>query len=445
MQEAAALPLLPTPQRSLPWPAALLRTALLVCGAAIVGAACGPLQLPTDTDTAHVPAAGKPARTSAAPAGIATTPALPPPAKPRRIALLLPLSGAQAAAAEAIRDGFMAAYFAEPAGSGRPEILVFDEERPGPAAAYQAAIDAGADSIVGPLLKESVNAVAAIAGPVPLLTLNYLDTVDTAAGFHQFALAPEDEAASIAERAASQGQLRALALVPDSEWGRRMLTAFASAFEARGGTVAAYRLYDPAARDYTAQIQRLLLLDESRARQRQLVANLGVPLEFEPRRRGDVDCIFLAASPTGGRLIRPQLRFLYAGSLPTYATSAIYLPGTAGDIDLEGIMFTDAPALIGWDPRASALREALAQHWPPGAANWLRFHAMGYDAYTLVQKLRLDSGLGLQPINGLSGNLSADSFGRVHRQMAWAAFRNGQLVPLGEAPVVTSDDWAEAE
>lgn len=430
MQEAAApcLPHSPLRLQS----AALLRAALLVCGSAIVGAACGPLQQP-EAGSAPARPVTTPARPGRQPAAAAPATVVAPAAQSHKLALLLPLSGAQRAAGEAIRDGFLAAYLADPAGGERPEVLILDEASPGPAAAYQAALGAGADTLLGPLLKESVAEVARIAGPLPWLALNNLDTPAAASNPYQFALTPEDEARAIAERAAARGQLRALALAPDSDWGRRLLGAFTAALEERGGTVVAYRLYDPAARDYTAQIQRLLLLDESRARQRQLAANLGVSLEFEPRRRDDLDCIFLAASPVSGRLLWPQLRFLYAGDLPTYATSAIYQPGDSGGVDLDGIQFTDAPAVIGSDPRARALRSTLASRWPPGATGQMRFYAMGYDAYALARSMMSGSSPALTPIDGLSGGLTLDGSQRIHRRMAWAAFRDGQVVPLEDA------------
>jgi outer membrane PBP1 activator LpoA protein len=345
------------------------------------------------------------------------------------MALLLPLSGAQAAVAAAVRDGFLAAYLGD-ARPNRPAITILDEERPGARAAYESAVAAGAGTVVGPLLKDSVMAVLPTAGAVPTLALNHVDAaVPTPGSFYQFALAPEDEARAVAERAAGEGLLRALALVPDNEWGRRMLTAFMPALEQRGGIVLGYRFYDPAATDFTAQIQRLLLLDESRRRHRALSAYLGVATEFEPRRRTDVDFIFLPANAAAGRLIRPQLRFLYAGDIPTYSTSAIYAAPSDGDSDLDGIRFTDAPALIGSDPRALALRAALERHWPGGAVGRMRFYAMGFDAYHLA------TGIGSSAFGdsfGLSGALSMDPARRIHRRMPWAEFRGGRIVALPE-------------
>jgi outer membrane PBP1 activator LpoA protein len=350
----------------------------------------------------------------------------------------LPLSGAQKALAEAVRDGFVAAYLADRASGQRPEIMVFDEESPGAQEAYRAAIAAGANVIVGPLLRESVAAVAAMAGPARTLALNYAEGVTApAAGFYQFALSPEDEARQAAIRAVADGRGRALAFAPDTDWGRRMIAAFEPALLERGGRLLDYRLYDPGQTDFTADIQRLLQLDQSRARQRQLAANLGVSLEFEPRRRGDAECIFLAASTASGRLIRPQLRFLYAADLPVYATSAIYQAGSSGDGELDGVMFTDAPIVLGNDERAAQLRTTLTARWGPGSLARLRFYGMGFDAYDLFRVLAAGA---LAPIPGLSGLLSADPQGRIHRQMPWAEFRNGRITILTESlpPAATS-------
>lgn len=399
---------------------------MLAMGLAILGASCASPQLP------------EPAQDSGSPPHAATgsptppTPSVPVPVQPATVpatkfALLLPLSGEQSAAGEAVRAGFIAAWLAD-AGASRPEVIILDEARGGAREAFERAAGAGATMVVGPLLKESVAEVLPVAGAMPTLALNNLEVpLPTPPTFHQFGLAPEDEARQVAERAAAEGQLRALAFVPDSEWGRRVLTAFMSALEQRGGTVLGYRFYEPRATDFTSQLQRLLLVDESREREGALSRYLGIPLEFEPRRRGDVDFIFLAANVASGRLIRPQLRFLYAGDVPTYATSAIYLAGSNGDPDLEGIRFMDAPALLSPDSRALLLRAALERRWPPGAAGRMRFHAMGYDAYELARSIAVGSAAGLF---GLSGLLEFDTERRVHRRMPWAEFRNGRLALL---------------
>jgi len=138
---------------------------------------------------------------------------------PHQVALLLPLSGSASGVGNAIRNGFLGAYFASASGlDDRQTIRIYDVTAEGGAsAAYAEAVADGAQFVVGPLLKDSVVELANdILVPVPVLTLNYLPD-DTLAppGLYQFALAPEDEAAAAAGRAISDGHTRAVALVPN--------------------------------------------------------------------------------------------------------------------------------------------------------------------------------------------------------------------------------------
>ena len=136
-----------------------------------------------------------------------------------QIALLLPLSGRTARVGQAVQNGFMGAYFSAISGLDEMQsIRVYDVNAEGGASiAYATAVADGAQFVIGPLLRNSVIALANdILVPVPILTLNYLPD-DTLAppGLYQFALAPEDEASSAAVRAFGDGYTRAVALVPE--------------------------------------------------------------------------------------------------------------------------------------------------------------------------------------------------------------------------------------
>ena len=77
--------------------------------------------------------------------------------------------------------------------------------------------------------------------------------------------------------------------------------------------------FNTADRDYGASIMQVLRTDNSRARQQRVQATIGQKLEFEPRRRADIQFIFAPSNlPTPARLLRPQLRFHLAGDIPTY-------------------------------------------------------------------------------------------------------------------------------
>ncbi len=355
---------------------------------------------------------------------------------PERMALLLPLSGRQQASGTAIRDGLLAAHYAASERPDRPVIDIYDVGSLGAVTAMQTAVANGAQFVIGPLLKDSVQTIAQTAVPVPVLALNYLPAdVPAPPGLYQYALAPEDEAEQVAERAIAAGQWRAIALAPNNPWGRRLLNSFTTTFTGLGGVVLASRYYDPAEPDFSYGIREILLVDESQARYERLAANLHMKLGFEPRRRQDIDLIFLAATHSAGKLIRPQLKFYYAGKVPTYATSAIYQEGSRNNSDLNGIMFPDMPWLIDPDLETQAIRATVERLWPDQAQRLARLYAMGFDAYHLVPELAAGSSSRGGDIAGVTGRLHLAGDGRIHRRLRWAQIRRGRpvrLEPIGE-------------
>ncbi|MEK7323345.1 MAG: penicillin-binding protein activator [Pseudomonadota bacterium] len=354
--------------------------------------------------------------------------------QPRHIALLLPLSGAFATAAEAVRDGFLAAYFQREQTAYQPVIQIYDSgENPAQAAQlYARAVADGADFVVGPLSKEGVTALRQYTAlSVPALALNYSDDSQPApANFFQFGLAPEDEARQVAERAWLDGHVQALAIVPAGEWGGRVLRAFQEHWQQLGGRLVAAQNYETNANDFSAPLRRLLNIDASENRARALRAALQTDLKSEPRRRQDADFVFMAAFPRQARQIPSQLKFFYAGDLPVYTTSHIYEgradPGQ--DRDLDGVSFTDIPWLL--DDQALPLRDAVEQAWP-GQAGLRRLAALGADAFRLIPYLDSLRSSPYEEFSGATGRLTLDANNRIHRAPLWARFSKGvpKLLP----------------
>ena len=245
---------------------------------------------------------------------------------PDRVALLLPLSDRLRNTGSAVRDGFFAGYFQHHTAHKKPNVQVYDVTQMGVIPAYDQARADGAEFIVGPLTKRSVqDLLLAADGSVPILALNYLAPDEyPPTGFYQYGLAPEDEAAQVADRVLADGLTQGIALVPDTDWGTRLINTFATTLEGQGGSLLAYQTYNPRERDYSIPITELLHLHESRQRMRNISALTGIKLEFEPRRRYDAQFIFVAADANRARLLRPQLKFHYANRLPVYATSSVY-------------------------------------------------------------------------------------------------------------------------
>jgi outer membrane PBP1 activator LpoA protein len=343
------------------------------------------------------------------------------------IALLLPISGRAGAAAAQVRDGFMTAYY-QSAPTQRPNVRIYDTGEGGIADAVAHATQEGAQFIVGPLTREEVTAAADLSTPhPPILALNFLPNERPAPPlFYQYALSPEDEARVVARRILEDGHRHGVALVPSGDWGNRVLAAFKQELEAGGGTLFASATIDPAETDYSEEVQQILRITDSRARYRRLESILGTKLQFEPRRRADLEFIFAPAQAGTERLLRPQLRFHYAGDVPTYATSDAFEPDPRANQDLEGLMFPDMPWMLGSD-LAEAVRAAVHDAWPNGGPRRGRLFAFGFDAYRLAVALR-DRGVtnGIN-IDGLTGRLSLDAERRVHRDLNWAQIHDGEL------------------
>ena len=352
---------------------------------------------------------------------------------PRQVALLLPLSGRTGRTGKAIQNGFLGAYFATVAGFDESQsVRVYDVNVEGSAsAAYSTAVADGADFVVGPLFRNNVIELANdIMVPVPVLTLNYLPQGALAPpGLYQFALAPEDEARSAARRALADGHTRGVALVPNNDWGRRVMTSFATEFESLGGTLLEYRNYTPGDQDFSSVIENLMSLSGSVRRYRRLRQNIGVPLQFDPRRRQDTEFIFLAADAPAGRLLKSQLKFHYSGDIPVYSTSTIHAMDGRSNSDLNGIMFTDVPWVIAPQGWIEYLPELYDEYWPE-ERRLTRLHAMGYDAYHLIAELYAARSGPMPKIDGATGRLFLDTDGRISRRLAWAQFQRGVPVPM---------------
>ncbi len=294
----------------------------------------------------------------------------------------------------------------------------------------QAQLD-GADFIVGPLLQPEVDQVIAQAGFVPTLALNFA-TNDTTflSSFYQFALAPEDEARTIAAAAIAAGAKTAIAFVPSNQRGYRIRDSFRAAFEEAGGQLLAWNGYEPALQDFSQPVAELLNVKRSQDRHRRLAANLGIAVQFpEARRRQDVDIIFVVADAAAGRALASQLRFFGAADIPAYATADIFDPArTARDNDLNGFIFADTPALLVPDDDATAVRSDL-QAYLPQRNGLFKYYGMGYDAYGLIATTYAGDDTAWS-MRGMSGDLSLDTQGRVRRVLPLAQFRNGRPVAL---------------
>lgn len=348
-----------------------------------------------------------------------------------RIALLLPLSSTYAIAAQALRDGVLAMDAANP-DPDKPKIEIYDiGNDPSRAPEYytQAVSDA-AQLIIGPLGRQAVDAVvqqADLTVPTVLLSHTRENTEPLPGYVFQFGLPPEQEARQAAERAYLDGYRQAAVLYASTDWGQRMLGAFTNYWQQLGGILLASVPYNPAQNDQSKPIKHLLNITQSEARKRTLEARLGMKLKFEPRRRDDVDFIFLIADAKRARLIKPQLNFYRAPNIPIYATSNVFTGKVdpTRDADLDGIMFGDMPWMLVNDGKIQDLRQALERNRPYAHSQLDRLFALGMDSYSIIPHLNRISMEDAARFSGVTSGLSLGRDGRLQRQLLWARFSRG--------------------
>ena len=363
--------------------------------------------------------------------------------RPGNIALLLPLSGRFASAAESVLDGIFAAYYQDPL-RNNITLHVYDiGDKPEQALlSYRQAVAEGAEFIIGPLDKTAVDQLAREEElPVPTLALNYARTAANT-NLYQFSLAPEDEAREVVDRAFLEGYSRAAVMVPASPLGERLNNAFNERWQELGGLVVGVSRYDAASNDFSTAIKGLLNIDDSEFRKRRLQQLMGQRVEFTARRRQDIDFVFLAAFPQQARLMRPQLKFHHAGDLPILATSHLYsgVVDRDADRDMDDIVFADMPWTLGGATLQEELRRMPELKAHRGQLQ--RLVAMGIDAYQLVSLVPMLESHPYERYRGETGSLQVGADHRILRQLLWARFERGQPRLLQERIMEDApDDW----
>jgi uncharacterized protein len=344
----------------------------------------------------------------------------------QKVALMLPLSGRLAPVAKAVRDGYLANYYGT--GADSHELLVVDLDRyESVVEAYEELINRGASLVIGPLSKHNVARLGAHPNrPVPILALNQVDEplLVGKTALVQLALAPEDEAAQIAQLAFGRGARRAMVIRPRGSWGDKMERALLQRWQGLGGQLGSVATYS-GQEDYSSSMAGALHLAQSEQRARDVRSMLATNIEFTARPRQDVDTIFLLSRSAGeARSLKPLLAYHYVGDLPVYATSSIYRGASdPADKDLNGTQLVEIPWLMGAAPE---LRFALGE-LNGEDSSYTRLNALGADAFLLQSRFdQLQAGPQVQ-IRGNTGLLSLDPGLRIQRHLQPAKFDRGVL------------------
>jgi len=341
----------------------------------------------------------------------------------RDIAVLLPESGPYASYAKVIKEGIMAAYRQSEQDALQPDIQFYDTQGMSIATLYHQAVSRGAQLVIGPLDKKLVVELAEnIELTTPVLALNYVEGL-VKNNLYQFALSPYDEVQQAVKQARAEGRGNALILAPETAEGERLSHYFQNVWESNGGYVLAVQAYRPGARDFSQPVKQMLSIEESKFRFQQLSKTLG-NIEYVPRRRQDVEVIFIIAGNADARLINPQFYHNRAQSVAVYGLARIYTgqPEPKKDVDLEGVSFCSIPWLFDQAYQGDLDKPALQELWQSLPVGHLSLMAFGLDAYTMLPYL---NDLASVPYSGATGDLLLNEYNRIERHLVCAKFKNG--------------------
>lgn len=352
----------------------------------------------------------------------------------KRLAILLPFSSSR----QVLRDEAMSMFQAA-------ELAVFERDtadvllvaldtkgtESGAKSATQAAINAGADVILGPIIAKNVQASAREArrSNVPLLAFSNDQTV-AGNGTYLLSFPPEAEVERVVDYVADQGATRFAILGPDNTYGRRVKSAYEQAVQRRGGQVTAAEGYK--GNDISVMQEPALKLAKYHAEgEARAKANNGAtPMSYE--------AILL---PEGGNALRSL-----APLLPYYDVDPadVQFMGTSRWDDEDTVR---EPALSGGvfaGPDKDARKGFEASYdrsygEDPSSLATLAYDAVAFGAYMAdgdpkKRRFRAEDPRGFYGVDGL---VSFDADGRPQRGLAVYTIKNGRFVLVDPAPRTT--------
>lgn len=346
---------------------------------------------------------------------------------PQNIALVLPLSGKHQKTANAIKSGFLSAHYSKQENKAVNISIIDSDKYSHVREIYSELQDKSIDFVVGPLIKADVEYLSKTSIKIPTLALNTLNSSRHSKNLIQFGLPAENEATAVADKASDDGHKKAIIIVPNNEWGKRLNKAFSKRFKQRGGSIVATHKLSPKQSELSSGIKSVLGVTASESRAREL-RRIGLKFNFKPRRRQDADLAFLATHPNLARQIKPLFNFYYAEKIPIYASSSIFSgdKSDARDHDLNGVIFCDMPWMLDKTIAKRTLHKQIVKLWPEDHHHNARLYAFGIDAYRIANNIERLTLLPEFGVSGMTGILTLNHNNQINRKLLWARFTDGK-------------------
>ena len=348
--------------------------------------------------------------------------------KPQHVAVLLPLSGRLQAQGEAIKQGLLAAYF--PQSGQRPVIQFFDTNRL-PMAEIATQLTE-VDFVIGPLLKDNIDALAPLIPDKPMLALNRSDAANHDEHYF-YALAPEDEGQQLARSLLERGFQHPVLAISSSPALQRMAASFSLHWQLQKDKLPPQVIFDS---NKTMQqgMESLLEVDQSNQRIKAIQSMFPGEVHAFHRNRQDVDAIVLFANPEETELLVPIIESSispFSAIIPVFASSRSFSHDLKANSlrDLHDLSFIDMPWMLpqhGW-VGVEQQSEAL---WPNQQDSLKRLFAMGYDSWQMIPHLRHMAILPELRVKGMTGELALDENQTIHRTLSWGKIQQEKVIKL---------------
>ncbi len=296
----------------------------------------------------------------------------------------------------------------------------------------------GASIVVGPLLKNNVEELMKSRTPLNVLALNQPEQVQNLPNVCYFALSPEDEARDAARHIHEQGKQAPLLLIPRSQLGDRVATAFAEEWQQLGGGIVLQQKFGSSAElragvNGGAGIALTGSPVTSSLPQQQGVTIGGLTIPAPPTDAqisgGNVDAAYIIATPEEIGFIKPMIAMRNGSQagVSLYASSRS-AQGTAGPdfrLEMEGLQYSEIPMLAGANP--ALMQQALNS--VRNDYSLARLYAMGVDAWALANHFTQMRQVPGFELNGNTGDLTATQDCVINRKLSWLKYQQGQIVP----------------
>ena len=231
--------------------------------------------------------------------------------------------------------------------------------------------------------------------------------------FRTFTINREADINSLLDIARNNGDQRAI-IIDDSTTRDKMLLE--ESWKNMGGQVVSSISSE---KEISSQklLSKILLLDQSNVRSRKLSRIIGLKINSKPRRREDIDSIFLSTSLSNARSLKPALEYNFADNISVYLIPSWEGNGylKESELDLENVIISEMPFLL--NTKASFLKT--------NPLNKSRSYAIGYDAFELVLLLSANSKRDFNYF-GLTG-LITNEYSVIKKEALSARVINGKL------------------